>query len=694
MIYLDTPVTIIDDGTDRSIGIKFADPDTGDEQIISGVFFRSSNDTKTELSATWLPEKGTLVVDIPNNLINYSGYAKLIIPKTTFLIDAITMKLDVYSPKDTDGASRVYYGEDKYAFVRDFDTTNNQIFIEVATDIVNTDFIRSLVDKIVSEKGVVDKAGTAVDTDTLKNDIVNRVTKLIDVKKIQEDIKTALVESINSLKDEQSKSLQNQESKLQGIETKVASLNAETIKSDILEALDTKILTAKTDIINSVDVAQLRLDLTSLITETSKSDIAAAKQYVQSYLNTYFEGSEFTTKVTQAISEQLSTLSGDISSSRAVADGAKEGLDTLKAKVEKNTSDITALEQFKTGMSGAIASYITDNLTSKKIIEILETNSNYSDNIFTAMKTTLDERYIVTNNVIKIDTQEGTKVTVGEVDFTIPTTDSFAKEADLGTLRAKVSEVEGSISTAIDTKLTNGGDHYIKNSELHTALQGLSSSSSSNSGNTAQGNDVDTVYGNDYPYDGGNIEKLQTLPVGAVYVDRTKKNGAIKWIKIREYNAGANKDYARDSWKVLYGDTGEVLAPITQTVFGGSKLWFRRVNGVVELIWGGLSWGWFGIKRRGAAGYLEHPSNRNKFCSIIAPNTLPRGFCPTSSKIGNMTNDAGVPYGTFYIGANTDSRQIRLQFLEDVPRDKDISDIRFANMTYITDEPWPDKLTW
>ena len=690
MIYLDTPVTIIDDGTDRSIGIKFSEPEAGDEQIISGVVFRASHDTKTELNATWHPDKGTLVVDIPNNLINYSGYAKIIIPKTAFLIDAITMKLDVYSPKDTDGASRVYYGEDKYAFVRDFDTTKNQIFIEVATDVVNTDFIRSLVDKIVSEKGVVDKAGTAVDTDTLKNDIMNRVTKLIDTKKIQEDIKAALVESINTLKDEQSKSLQNQESKLQGIETKVASLNGETIKSDILEALDTKILTAKTDIINAIDVAQLRLDLTSLITETSKSDIAAAKQYIQSYLNTYFEGSDFTTKVTQAISEQLSTLSGDISSARAVADGAKEGLDTLKAKVEKNTSDITALEQFKTGMSGAIASYITDNLTSEKIIEILETDSNYSDNIFTAMKTTLDQRYIVTNNVIKIDTQEGTKVTVGEVDFTIPATDSFAKETELGLLRAKVGEVESSIGTAIDTKLSNGGDHYIKNSELHNALQGLSSNSDNTS--TTQENNTDTVYGDNYPYDDDNVEKLQGLPVGAVYVDRRKKNGAIKWIKIKPYDKGIPRNTARDCWKVLYGDTGEVLASITQSAFGGSKLFYRRVNSNVELIWGGLSWGWFGIKRRGAAGYVAHPSDRNKFCVIVPQGSLPLGFSPTSSKIGHITNDKGIPYGTFYVGGNGDSRQIRLQFLEDVPENRDITDIRFSNMNYITDEPWPDRL--
>ena len=690
MIYLDAPVTIIDDGTDRSIGIKFSEPEAGDEQIISGVIFRASHDTKTELNATWYPDKGTLVVDIPNNLINYSGYAKLIIPKTSFTHDALTMKMDVYSPKDTDGASRVHYGEDKYAFVRDFDTTSNQIFIEVATDIVNTDFLRSIVDKIVSEKGVVDKAGTAVDTDTLKNDILNRVTKLIDVKKIQDDIKTALVESINTLKDEQSKSLQNQESKIQGIETKVASLNAETIKSDILEALDTKILTAKTDIINAVDVAQLRLDLTTLVTETSKSDIAAAKQYVQSYLNKYFEGSDFTTKVTQAISEQISTLSGDISSARAVADGAKEGLDTLKSKVEKNTTDIASLEQFKTGVSGAIASYITEHLTSQKIVEILKTNSDYINDIFTDMTSLLDAKYVKKADVTKVDTMDGTKVTVGEVSFTIPVTDSFAKETDLGTLRAKVGSVENSIGTAIDTKLANGGDHYIKNSELHTALEGLSS----NSGNTAtaQENNTDTVYGDNYPYDDDNVTKLQELPVGAVYVDRRKKNGAIKWIKIKPYDKGVPRNTARDCWKVLYGDTGEVLASITQTAFSGAKLLYRRINSNVELIWGGLSWGWFGIKRRGAAGYVAHPSDRNKFCVIVPQGTLPLGFSPTSSKIGNITNDKGVPYGTFYVGGNTDSRQIRLQFLEDVPDNRDITDIRFSNMVYITDEPWPDRI--
>lgn len=246
-----------------------------------------------------------------------------------------------------------------------------------------------------------------------------------------------------------------------------------------------------------------------------------------------------------------------------------------------------------------------------------------------------------------------------------------------------------SIGTAIDTKLANGGDHYIKNSELHTALEGLSGS-----GNTAttQENNTDTVYGDNYPYDDNNVETLQALPVGAVYVDRRKKNGAIKWIKIKHYDKGIPRNTARDCWKVLYGDTGDVLAQISQTAFGGSKLYYRRINSNVELIWGGLSWGWFGIKRRGAAGYVAHPSDRNKFCVIVPQGSLPLGFSPTSSKIGNITNDKGVPYGTFYIGGNTDSRQIRLQFLEDVPENRDITDIRFSNMVYVTDEPWPDRL--
>ena len=137
-------------------------------------------------------------------------------------------------------------------------------------------------------------------------------------------------------------------------------------------------------------------------------------------------------------------------------------MDLTTLVTETSKSDIAALEEFKTSVSGAIASYITDNLTSQKIIETLKTNSDYINDIFTDMTSLLDAKYIKKADVTKVDTMDGTKVTVGEVSFTIPVTDSFAKETDLGTLRAKVGSVESSIGTAIDTKLANGGDHYIK----------------------------------------------------------------------------------------------------------------------------------------------------------------------------------------------------------------------------------------
>ena len=159
------------------------------------------------------------------------------------------------------------------------------------------------------------------------------------------------------------------------------------------------------------------------------------------------------------------------------------------------------------------------------------------------------------------------------------------------------------------------------------------------------------------------------------------------------YAENADRNQARNCWRVLYGDTGAVKMPMTGSPLNGAVLTFRRVNSTVELTWGGLSWGWFGIKRRGSAGYADHPSDRNKFVTIIPQGGLKEGFIPTGSKLGNMTNDKGVPYGTFYVGGITDSRQVRLQFLNDVPTDRDIGDIRFTTMTYTTDDPWPDQIT-
>lgn len=852
MRYLDTPVTIVDDGTDRSLSIKFAEPSAGDTDVISGVLFRTSHDTSEEIQAKFEPTTGCLNLEIPNNLINYTGYAKIVVPKSSFLSEPITVKFDVYSPKDEDGADRGYTGADKYLFVRDFHT-NGDIYVEVGSDVVNTDFLRSVIDKVIANTGLTGKDGVEIDTVALKNDILNRVIKSIDTNKIQNDVLTAVTAKVDAIKEEQSKSVQNQDTKIQAVESKVAGIDVDTIKTNILSEFTTKTEQIKAEIINAVDIPQLKLDLTGLVETKFTAERQTIVDSVTSAINTKLQSEEFINPIVQRAVAGVDT--------HGYADTVKT---ELSAKIEENTTGISGIntklegieQKLSASISEAILKTLKDTLTSQDITTILKKDDAYVttiwDDIVTAGK--LDKYikdtdlhivedidgggylYNGANILFKIP-KEGPSIseinqlresvgklrgTIGIINkdlndiksnagsgggtpgpkgedgqpgpqgeqgiqgppgpkgdrgetgergpkgedgqpgpvgpagpagppgeaATIDTTNFATKpelnqvKGDLTGLQFQVSDVDGRVTTlenkptptveipseykklndlyaifptyenlvtqmttniknqhlalgidaVVDDKLRNGGDPFVTRSSMTEAIRAVNEGSGGGTTIVA-GNDVDTVFGDGYPYDGDNINTLKNIAIGSVYVDRLRKNGALKWIKTQMYAENANRDQAKSCWRVLFGDTGNVKLPMTGSPLNGAVLTFRRINSTVELTWGGLSWGWFGIKRRGAAGYADHPSDRNKFVTIIPQGGLKEGFIPTGSKLGNMTNDKGVPYGTFYVGGITDSRQVRLQFLNDVPTDRDIGDIRFTTMTYTTDDPWPDQIT-
>lgn len=846
MRYLDTPVTIVDDGTDRSLSIKFAEPGTGDTEVISGVLFRTSHDTSEEIQAKFEPTTGCLNLEIPNNLINYTGYAKIVVPKSSFLSEPITVKFDVYSPKDEDGADRGYTGADKYLFVRDFHT-NGEIYVEVGSDVVNTDFLRSVIDKVIAKSGLSDKDGVEIDTVALKNDIFNRVIKSIDTNKIQSDVLTAVTAKVDAIKEEQSKSVQNQDSKIQAVESKVAGIDVDTIKTNILSEFTTKTEQIKAEIINAVDIPQLKLDLTGLVNSKFTEEKQAIVDSVTSAINEKLQSNEFIDPIVQRAIAGVDT--------HGYADTVKSELTT---KIETNESNIAGIntklegieQKLSASISEAILKTLKDQLTSQDITTILKKDDSYVTTIWEDIKTAgkLDDfvkdsdlrmvddidgggtLYNGANVLLKLpapgpsvsevnqlrSSLESLKGRVGTAESnlkelktqgaggsgtpgpqgeqgiqgppgppgpkgdkgepgergpkgedgqpgpvgpagpvgppgespTIDTTNFATKpelnqvKSDVTGLQSQVSDVDGRVTTlenkpaptveipseykklndlyaifptyenlvtqmttniknqhlalgidaVVDDKLRNGGDPFVTTSRMTEAIKAVNGGSGSGTTIVA-GNDVDTVFGDNYPYDGNNITTLKDIPIGSVYVDRLSKNGALKWIKTQMYAENADRNQARNCWRVLYGDTGQVKMPMTGSPLNGAVLTFRRVNSTVELTWGGLSWGWFGIKRRGSAGYADHPSDRNKFVTIIPQGGLKDGFIPTGSKLGNMTNDKGVPYGTFYVGGVTDSRQVRLQFLNDVPTDRDIGDIRFTTMTYTTDDPWPDQIT-
>lgn len=851
MRYLDTPVTIVDDGTDRSLSIKFAEPSAGDTEVISGVLFRTSHDTSEEIQAKFEPTTGCLNLEIPNNLINYTGYAKIVVPKSSFLSEPITVKFDVYSPKDEDGADRGYTGADKYLFVRDFHT-NGDIYVEVGSDVVNTDFLRSVIDKVIANTGLTGKDGVEIDTVALKNDILNRVIKSIDTNKIQNDVLTAVTAKVDAIKEEQSKFVQNQDAKIQAVESKVAGIDVDTIKTNILSEFTTKTEQIKAEIINAVDIPQLKLDLTGLVETKFTAERQTIVDSVTSAINTKLQSEEFINPIVQRAIAGVDT--------HGYADTVKT---ELNAKIEQNTTGISGIntklegieQKLSASISEAILKTLKDTLTSQDITTILKKDDSYVttiwNDIVTAEKmkpyvkneslyaTFNDDASVLYNGDIELIRVPGNIPTNSEVttlrESLIQQADVLAKQAesiktlkesgtggtgtpgpkgepgergpkgedgqpgpqgeqgiqgppgppgpkgdkgedgqpgpagpagppgeaatidttnfatkpelnqvksDLTGLQSQVSDVDGRVTTlenkpaptveipseykklndlyaifptyenlvtqmttniknqhlalgidaVVDDKLRNGGDPFVTTSRMTEAIKAVNGGSGSGTTIVA-GNDVDTVFGDNYPYDGDNITTLKNIPIGSVYVDRLRKNGALKWIKTQMYAENADRNQARNCWRVLYGDTGNVKLPMTGSPLNSAVLTFRRINSTVELTWGGLSWGWFGIKRRGAAGYADHPSDRNKFVTIIPQGGLKEGFIPTGSKLGNMTNDKGVPYGTFYVGGITDSRQVRLQFLNDVPTDRDIGDIRFTTMTYTTDDPWPDQIT-
>ena len=181
----------------------------------------------------------------------------------------------------------------------------------------------------------------------------------------------------------------------------------------------------------------------------------------------------------------------------------------------------------------------------------------------------------------------------------------------------------------------------------------------------------------------GSPEGRVVAEIGTTYVDVNVTNGALKWIK--------ESGNGNTGWRVLIGDTGWITLNSVSKL-GNSVVKVRRINNTITYLFGGLSWGWFGIVRRGGDGYVAQTTDIERNCKILGDGGVPEGFRTPNSLIGAIYNDRGVPYGTWYIGNYSDSNHLRFQFLNPVPTDRDIGDIRVSAISYLTDEPWPTTL--
>ena len=221
---------------------------------------------------------------------------------------------------------------------------------------------------------------------------------------------------------------------------------------------------------------------------------------------------------------------------------------------------------------------------------------------------------------------------------------------------------------------------FITTQNIHNYLP----TNTGNTGNTTElDNRLKVLEAKNWEIHGrGMPNGVVTAPVGTTYVDEAVTNGALKWIK--------KSGTGNTGWEVLIGDTGWKILPSVSKL-GNSFVKVRRVNNVVSYQFGGLSWGWFGIVRRGGAGYVLQGSDKERNCYIIQNGGIPIGYRTEASLIGNIYNDKGIPYGTWYLGGVGDYNQLRFQFTDPVPTDRDIGDIRISSISYLTNEPWPQN---
>ena len=226
-------------------------------------------------------------------------------------------------------------------------------------------------------------------------------------------------------------------------------------------------------------------------------------------------------------------------------------------------------------------------------------------------------------------------------------------------------------------------DSYVKKSELGTLHPNQTLSLTNGTLSISGGNSVELPVSRYEIHGTGMPNGVVEAEIGTTYIDKNKTNGAFKWIKTTN---GGNQ-----GWEVLTGDTGWRALNIVSKL-GNSYVKVRRVNNEVTYQFGGLSWGWFGIVRRGGAGYVMQTTDIERNCKILNDGGVPEGFRTPNSLIGAIYNDRGIAYGTWYIGNGGDANQLRFQFLNPIPTDSDIGDIRVSQISYLTDDPWPTQL--
>ena len=169
-------------------------------------------------------------------------------------------------------------------------------------------------------------------------------------------------------------------------------------------------------------------------------------------------------------------------------------------------------------------------------------------------------------------------------------------------------------------------------------------------------------------------------PIGATYIDTTKTNGALKWIK--------TTDGGNTGWKVVEGDTGW-LTIFTKDFGDDTKLSLkiRRSNNMVNVLFEGEFIGESFIKT-----FYDNFDNKK----LMANGRITDGFKPASTisvpaHVEKNGNEGFQAAGAFLFDIQNNTFEINL-FTSSQLYNSITDGLANINFNYVTYEEWPTEL--
>lgn len=145
----------------------------------------------------------------------------------------------------------------------------------------------------------------------------------------------------------------------------------------------------------------------------------------------------------------------------------------------------------------------------------------------------------------------------------------------------------------------------------------------------------------------------------------------------------------KGKWEVISADTGVRIIRNGAVNIKSGYVSLRRVNNTIECAFTGGSWG--AIYFYGSASPNFRRKAHPKRMDILGNGQIPVGFRATNSIMLPFYGDDGEHLGMVYVGGKANYNYIELRFT-DKPPTADMDIVRMPVISWITDEPFPERL--